>query len=118
MAQRIFLVEDNAVIREAMTDMLQDVLGARVVAWADTEVSAIERMREIAWDTVLVDLFLLQGSGLGVARTFKDRPASQRLYIVTNYATADMRRRSGALGVDGVFDKSTELDLLLATLAG
>ncbi len=117
MPHRIFLVEDNAVIREAMADMLQDVLGATVVAWADTEATAVQRMRDTAWDVVLVDLFLRQGSGLGVARSFMERPPDQRLYVLSNYATADIRQRCAALGVDGVFDKSTELDLLLAKLA-
>lgn len=116
MPHRVFLVEDNPLIRQTMTEMLEDVAGARVVAWADSEQPAIEQMRREPWDVALVDLFLKEGSGLGVARAFMQRAAHQRLYVVTNYATPDIRERCMRQRVDGVFDKSTELDRLLAEL--
>jgi DNA-binding NarL/FixJ family response regulator len=34
--------------------------------------------------------------------------------VLTNFASADIRRRCQQLGADRVFDKSTELDELLA----
>jgi DNA-binding NarL/FixJ family response regulator len=34
--------------------------------------------------------------------------------VLTNYATADIRQRSLALGADAVFDKSNELDEFFA----
>ncbi|RCW64724.1 response regulator receiver domain-containing protein [Pseudorhodoferax soli] len=116
MPQRVFLVEDNPLIRQTMTEMLEDVAGACVVAWADSEQPAIAQMRREPWDVALVDLFLREGSGLGVARAFMQRAAHQRLYVVTNYATPDIRERCMRQRVDGVFDKSTELDRLLAAL--
>ncbi len=117
MPLRIFLVEDNPLIRQTMQDMLEEVLGARVVAWADTEAGAIEAMRRTEWDVALVDLFLSQGSGIGVARAFERRGAGQRLYVVSNYATPSIRERCARAAVDGIFDKSTELDRLLEVLA-
>lgn len=117
MPLRIFLVEDNPLIRETMQEMLQEVLGAQVVAWAETEADAIEGMRRTSWDVALIDLFLMQGSGIGVARAFEQRETSQRLYVVTNYATPSIRERCSSILIDGVFDKSTELDRLLEVLA-
>jgi two-component system OmpR family response regulator len=37
----------------------------------------------------------------------------QRVIVLSNYATADIRARCLALGADAVFDKSTELDIFL-----
>lgn len=116
MSRRIFLVEDNLLIRQTLTEMLEDVADAEVVAWADGEEQAVERMQASTWDVALVDLFLQTGSGLGVARAFADRRADQRLYVVSNYATQDMRERCHLIGVDDVFDKSTELERLIDTL--
>lgn len=113
---RIFLVEDNPLIRQTMQEMLEEVVGAQVVGWADGEAGAIDAMRRADWDVALVDLFLLQGSGVGVARAFGERPPDQRVYVVTNYATPSMRERCALAGVDGLFDKSTELDALLEVL--
>jgi len=38
--------------------------------------------------------------------------------VLSNYATSDMRERCAQLGVDAVFDKSTELDDMLAWCRG
>jgi DNA-binding NarL/FixJ family response regulator len=117
MPLRIFLVEDNSLIRQTMQEMLEEVLGAQVVAWADGENAAIEALRHTAWDVALIDLFLKQGSGLGVARALERRDAGQRIYVLSNYATPSIRERCGAIAIDGIYDKSTELDLLLEVLA-
>jgi hypothetical protein len=37
--------------------------------------------------------------------------------VLSNYATPDIRRRCAALGADRVFDKSGELDELIAYCA-
>jgi DNA-binding NarL/FixJ family response regulator len=116
MPLRIFLVEDNPLIRQTMQEMLEEVVGAQVVGWADGEAKAIEAMRRSEWDVALVDLFLLQGSGIGVARGLEQRGPGQRVYVVTNYATPSMRERCASAAIDGLFDKSTELDSLLEVL--
>ena len=65
------------------------------------------------WDLVIVDLFLKQGSGLGVLEACQDRGRGQRVVVLSNYATADMRKRCAQLGADAVFDKSNEIDALV-----
>lgn len=116
MAIRVFLVEDNAVIRDSLIEALADILHVEVVGWAEDEGAAISSMRTRDWDVALVDLFLKQGSGLGVARAFSGRGPAQQLFVVTNYATADMRRRCSELGADALFDKSVELDALVEAI--
>lgn len=116
MPHRIFLVEDNPLIRQTMVEMLEDVGGAKVVAWAESEAPAIAAMHATAWTIALVDLFLLHGSGIGIARAFAHRAAAQKLYVVSNYATKEIRSRCAELGANGVYDKSTELDQLLDEL--
>jgi DNA-binding NarL/FixJ family response regulator len=60
-----------------------------------------------------VDLFLKQGSGLGVLEACRGRDCGQRVVVLSNYATPDMRRRCEQLGADAVFDKSNEIDALV-----
>ena len=43
----------------------------------------------------------------------RNRKAKQKVVVLSNYATADMRQRSKQLGADAFFDKSAEIDLLL-----
>ena len=114
-----FLVEDSAVIRQSLTAALEELLPLRVVASDADASAAIARLGDatLPCDLLIIDLFLRQGSGLdvlGAAR--RQRPQARRV-VLSNHATPDMRRRAAALGADRVFDKSAELDELLAYCA-
>ena len=65
------------------------------------------------WDLAIVDLFLRQGSGLGVLAACRTRRPGQKMVVLSNYATPDVRMRCAQLGVDAVFDKSNEIDALV-----
>ncbi|MEP6557599.1 MAG: hypothetical protein ABJB17_03900, partial [Burkholderiales bacterium] len=65
------------------------------------------------WDLAIVDLFLKEGSGIGVLQACQSRRTDQKMVVLSNYATLDVRRRCAQLGVDAVFDKSNEIDDLV-----
>ncbi|MBT2333233.1 response regulator transcription factor [Variovorax paradoxus] len=107
------LVEDSKTIRENLVPALAELADIDVVAVAETAdeaVAALENLKD-AWQLAVVDLFLREGSGLTVLRACQARSAHQRVVVLTNYPSAEMRRRSLELGADAIFDKSTELDL-------
>jgi DNA-binding NarL/FixJ family response regulator len=112
MALFTFLVEDNRTIRDNLIPALEDLVDARVVGLAESEDEAIDWLRSHAgeWQLMIVDLFLKQGSGLGVLRACRARGPRQRAVVLSNYVNADIRGRCTALGADAVFDKSKELD--------
>lgn len=116
MTFKAYLVEDSVLIRENLVGFLHDVADADVVACASTEEEAVHWLHEHRddWDLTIVDLFLKRGNGLGVVRACRDRAANQKVVVLSNYATADMRQRSAQLGADAFFDKSAEIDQLLA----
>ncbi|MDM0112064.1 response regulator [Variovorax sp. J22R133] len=115
MKLRAFLVEDNEIIRNNLTETLYELANVEVVGTAARETDAVEWLgaNEDNWSVAIVDLFLLEGSGIGVIAACRDRKPFQKVAVVTNYATAAMRRRCLDCGADAVFDKSTELDALL-----
>ena len=114
---KTYLVEDSPLIRDNLAATLQELTGLEVVGWADNERTAIAWLSAAgrAVDLVIVDLFLKTGSGLGVLRAragpWKDTPC--HVIVLTNYATAEMKRRCASLGADRVFDKSREIDSLV-----
>ena len=114
MLQSAFLVEDSILIRDNLIPILADLADVRVIASSTTEDEAQAWLsRHVGqWDLGVVDLFLEQGSGLGVLAICRDREPCQRMIILTNYATPDTRRRCLGMGADAVFDKSTELEAL------
>ncbi len=115
MALRLYLVEDNLLIRENLTATLTEMANADFVGWAEGERVATEWLNQNAdsWDLAIVDLFLKQGNGLGVVGACRARPAGKKLVVLTNYATPAVRDRCIALGADAVFDKSNDIEKLV-----
>lgn len=115
MELRTYIVEDNATIRENLIGTLEELASVRALGWAETENDAKSWLaaHDGEWELAIVDLFLKQGSGLGVLEACRDRAAGQRVVVLSNYATPDMRKRCAQLGADAVFDKSNEIDTLV-----
>ncbi|HYE38832.1 MAG TPA: response regulator [Ramlibacter sp.] len=115
MELRTYIIEDNATIRENLIGTLEELASVRSLGWAETEVDARQWIaaHRGGWDLMIVDLFLKQGSGLGVLEACQERDRGQRVVVLSNYATPDMRKRCAQLGADAVFDKSNEIDALV-----
>ena len=115
MRLKTYIVEDNPTIRENLIGTLEELACVIAVGTAETENDgkAWLNANRQEWDLAIVDLFLKQGSGLGVLAACRDRPSRQKVVVLSNYATADIRQRCAQLGVDAVFDKSNEIDALV-----
>lgn len=112
---KTYIVEDNATIRENLIGTLEELASVEAVGMAETEDDGKSWLiaNSSQWDLAIVDLFLRQGSGLGVIAACRTRKPHQRVVVLSNYATPDVRMRCAHLGVDAVFDKSNEIDALL-----
>lgn len=112
---KTFIVEDNPIILERLVSTLQELTPVRVVGSAADEARALAWLDEPGHDCelLIVDVFLKGGSGLGVLRRTANRGPGKRV-VLTNYATPDIRETCRALGADRVFDKSSELEELIA----
>lgn len=110
-----YVIEDNATIRENLVGTLEELTCLKVAGTSATEDEAIDWLEENVerWDLVIVDLFLKQGSGIHLAQRIQRRRASQKIVVFSNYINASVRKRCAQLGVDAVFDKSTEIDALV-----
>ena len=115
MRLKTYIVEDNPTIRENLIGTLEELASIDAVGTAETENDgkAWLAMQGRQWDLAIVDLFLKQGSGLGILAACRDRKSWQKVVVLSNYATADIRQRCTQLGVDAVFDKSNEIDALV-----
>lgn len=115
MKLKTYIVEDNATIRENLIGTLEELATIESVGAAETEDDGKAWLihNSARWDLAIVDLFLRQGSGLGVLAACRERRPHQRVVVLSNYATPDVRMRCAQLGVDAVFDKSNEIDALV-----
>lgn len=113
---RTFIVEDNAVILNNLIATLEELSDVQVVGSVGSEREAVSELQQRGneLDLVIVDIFLSSGSGLGVLRSAQGLKSAVRRVVLSNYATPEMRRRCLDLGADRVFDKSSELEELIA----
>ena len=108
---RIYIVEDNPLILEWLAEALEELAQAKVVGSAATEAEACHWLaaNDAAWDVAVVDLWLAQGNGIQVIKCLHRR-SKQKVVVLTNYPTQQVRQMCESAGADAFFDKSTELD--------
>ncbi len=113
---RTYIVEDSLVIRENLIATLEELGPVEVVGTAEDESTAVQWLKRPSnrFDLVIVDIFLKGGSGLGVLRASNGLPQRHKMVVLSNYATPDIRRKCLELGADRVFDKSNDIDALIA----
>ena len=109
---RVFIIEDNVVLRNIIVEALRDMPAVEVLFYADNEISATNWLssNDSAWDLAVVDLHLRQGSGVGALNWCTTRRPNQRVVVLSGELTEDLRRQCLALRADAVFDKGTEMN--------
>ena len=112
---RIYLIEDNPVIRENLSETLTEMVGASTVGSSETASGAKAWLadNEAEWDLAIVDLFLKQGNGMQVVAACSDRTEAQTVIVLSNYVSPEVRVECLRLGADAVFDKSSDIDALI-----
>ena len=111
-----YIVEDSPVIRDSLIATLEELTPVRVVGVAEDQATATQWLDDQAnqAELVIVDIFLKGGSGLGVLQACAKSRPPRKMVVLSNYATPELRHRCLNLGADRVFDKSTEIEALIA----
>lgn len=118
-AVRTYVVEDSPLILDNLVATLQETAPVQVVGSAGDEHTAMQWLLDPGHecDLIVIDIYLKAGFGLGVLQRAAHAGLPARRVVLTNYASSDMRRRCHALGAHRVFDKSSEVDELIAYCA-
>jgi DNA-binding NarL/FixJ family response regulator len=112
----VYVVEDNVIVLESLIGALEELAPVHVVGTAADESVAVEWLGADGerCDLVIIDIFLRTGSGLGVIAAARRKRPDAALVVLSNYATDEMHARCLASGADRVFDKSRDIDQLVA----
>lgn len=111
-----FLVEDKPDIRDTVVEAMEEVAPLKFVGHAASEAAARQWLRTFNddWQLAIVDLFLSEGSGFGVLRDCQGRKPNQKVVVLTSYCHQNITDRCLQLGADRVFDKSADIEELVA----
>lgn len=112
---KTYVVEDSPTIRDNLIATLEELTSVTAVGTAETEKEGVDWLTNSnnAWDLAIVDLFLKQGTGIGVIAACKNRLPHQKVIVLSNYTTPEVRTLCLRTGADAMFDKSTEIEQLL-----
>lgn len=111
---RILLVEDDAMIGEAIQDALKDA--GYAVDWVNNGLTALSALDTQTYDQVLLDLGLPGKDGLGVLDSIRARNDPVPLLIITARDSLDDRLRGLDGGADDYLLKPFEMAELLARM--
>src|SRR5437870_39430 len=91
-ALRVFIADDSEPIADMLTELLTDPGRVEVVGVGDTEAIAIESIRKMKPDVVVLDLQLRTGSGANVIKAVRADSGlrSVRLVVTSNHTSPQM----------------------------
>ena len=99
---RVVIVEDSPLIRDRIADAPSDIPNLVISGCAETQDEAPALLRARAWDAVLLDLQLREGSGIAVLEQLAalGRLDTATTIVFTNYNFPQYRSRMLDLGAD------------------
>jgi CRP/FNR family transcriptional regulator, anaerobic regulatory protein len=114
----VFIVEDSAPIRERLAGLLNAIEGVSVVGEANSIRRAVEGILRTRPEVVLLDIRLVDGSGIDVLREVHPRAPEVVFVVLTNNATPQYRRICMEAGASHFLDKTTEFARVKQIVAG
>ena len=108
----IFLVEDHAGFANALNNMLSQNQNLKIVAVAETAEDALEQLREIKVDLVLIDFSLPDMTGLNLLERLHHEQPDLRCAILSGHLLPQHARRALDVGGRGYLIKDNPLEIL------
>jgi two-component system response regulator DesR len=109
---RILIVEDQGMLRSALSALLALEDDIDVVGSAGDGIEGIELTQELNPDIVIADIEMPKKTGLELADWIKKNKPATRVIIVTTFARAGYLRRALDAGVSGYLLKDSPGDIL------
>jgi DNA-binding NtrC family response regulator len=87
MAKKIIVIDDEKIVCD-MAKRVLEIEGYEVETYTDSQ-TALERIKETAFDLVITDLKMGTVSGMDIMREVNQRYPSTKVIMLTAYATLD-----------------------------
>lgn len=113
---KVFIADDSKVLRERLTNMLNDIEEIEIVGEAENGVEAVELILKLQPDVVILDIRMPEGSGINALQAIKKTQPDIVVIMFTNYPYTQYRRKCMVEGADYFFDKSSEFERVAKTL--
>jgi two-component system, NarL family, response regulator YdfI len=117
-SRTVLIVDDNAIIRRMLRDSIEDNREWQVCGEAENGRIAVERVKELHPDIVILDLQMPVMNGLDAARQIAILAPSTVVVMFTTYCSQQLSKDAETVGIKTVLSKSDTraIDRLLAAM--
>ena len=106
---KVVIVDDADMVRNMIKSLLAELPDVQIVGEAGHVHGAIEMVRTIQPDVVILDIKLPDGSGLDVLHELKQKRPVPLVIMMTSFPSLELRTVCLKAGAGLFLDKSTEL---------
>ncbi len=99
--KRILIVDDSALIRSHLREMLAEEPDLKIVGEAEDGLEAIEKARALGPDLVLMDIRMPFMNGIEAVRQLKKEMPETKAIILTIHDLLEYRKAAKKSGADG-----------------
>jgi len=115
---RVMIVDDHALVREGIAAFLKMSPDIEVVGEASDGVEAIERVKRLAPDIILMDIAMPKLGGLEALVEIKKIDSNAKILVLTQYEDKEYIKRFLKAGVSGyMLKRAVGIDLINAIKA-
>jgi NarL family two-component system response regulator LiaR len=113
---RILIVEDQRIVREGLTALLEDEAEVEIVGEAADGQQAVDLFGRLRPDVVLMDLQMPRIDGAEATRRIREQAPEAHILVLTTYATDEFIFKALRAGAQGYVLKDASADELLAAI--
>ena len=109
----ILIVDDHPLVREGLTSILKPAASYEIVGQAGNARDALQKIKELKPDLVLLDLALPDKNGLDTCYEIRKISAATRIMIVSMHSKVDYIVKAFQAGATGYMAKESATERLL-----
>ena len=114
---RVFVVDDHAILRRGIRDILTDGEGIEVVGEAQDYNELRHKMRNLQIDVLLLDVNLPGKSGIDILKTLREENPRMKVLMLSMYPEDQYALRALKAGAWGYLNKASAPEQLLDAVA-
>ena len=113
---KVFIADDSAPVRERLAALISELETVQLVGQAENGHDAMEAVRKLRPDVVILDIRMPEGNGFQVLEEIKKTVATTVVIMLTAFPYPQYRRKCLEAGAECFFDKTTEFDRVAEAL--
>ena len=106
----VLIVDDSKIVRERLVELLTEQAELDVIGTAGDTAQAIQAVRDLKPDALVLDIRMPGGGGMPVLVESKTSAPEIVVVVLTSYPLPEFRAAYLAAGADHFFDKTQEIE--------